>query len=91
LILLRIFAKRLRSSICVSVNPGCSQHSSSEYSGGTIVGIWPLLATVVFEEECCEHPGLTESQIDDLKRLANIRNNINVKTKIIEGKMNATK
>ncbi len=26
--------------------------------------------------------------IDDLKRLANIRNNINVKTKIIEGKMN---
>jgi len=43
------------------------------------------------EEECCEHPGLTESQIDDLKRLANIRNNINVKTKIIEGKLNATK
>lgn len=44
------------------------------------------------EDECCEqHPGLTESQIDDLKRLANIRNNINVKTKIIEGKMNATK
>ena len=44
------------------------------------------------EDECCEqHPGLTESQIDDLKRLANIRNNINVKTKIIEGKLNATK
>lgn len=42
------------------------------------------------EDECCDN-GLSESQINDLKRLANIKSNINTKTKLIEGKLNATK